>query len=422
MPQSVRCWISQACFEATIVSALALTVTLGACVTEPSSPVRATPAAVANAIIEYEVNGEAGTLTFKAASLGSQSPSGGEPASGITRAIYGTQGSTVTLSATTSSIDSTSTPGTRTYSFDVGVRNLLSHAVGAVQGATVPSDTTGIYIFFESPLAVTSPLPCSGCSVAAINTQGTMSFDSPSQSYFFYPERLAPFGSAGDTTRNRVTWKYRTVGNVRGFRGTLLLSTAFPPPSETRWKVDFEGDSLPDTQSEPKWKFNPSGNNSGSESASGGTLTLTTKSSHAMRFDRYDSLATTAKAYIAARARVVSNNSTSPILGLRIYDGARFCAVGVGNGQAGLIDVNANYLSGTTFSLTTTSFHAYELSKFGIDSVVLYVDGARRAKIAYGTCSTSTQQARMQWGSFSTNPANTTEWDYVLYEIGAAGP
>jgi hypothetical protein len=141
-----------------------------------------------------------------------------------------------------------------------------------------------------------------------------------------------------------------------------------------------------------------------------------------MRFDRYDSLATTAKAYIAARARVVSNNSTSPILGLRIYDGARFCAVGVGNGQAGLIDVNANYLSGTTFSLTTTSFHAYELSKFGIDSVVLYVDGARRAKIAYGTCSTSTQQARMQWGSFSTNPANTTEWDYVLYEIGAAGP
>ena len=188
----------------------------------------------------------------------------------------------------------------------------------------------------------------------------------------------------------------RTVGNVRGFRGTVLLSTAFPAPSETRWKVDYEEGSLPDTQSEPKWKFNPSGNNSGSEAASGGTLTLTTKSSHEMRFDRYDSLATTARSYIAARTRVVSNNSTAPILGLRIYDGARFCAVGIGNGQAGLIDVNENYLSGTTFSLTTTSFHAYQLSKFRTDSVVLYVDGARRAKIAYATCSASTLRARMQ--------------------------
>ena len=83
-----------------------------------------------------------GTLTFEPVSSAGTSL----PGNGVSPAIYGDQGVTVRIY---NSAVATSAPvaGKKTYSANVGVRNLLAYRIGDEQGAASPADTMGIFIF-----------------------------------------------------------------------------------------------------------------------------------------------------------------------------------------------------------------------------------------------------------------------------------
>ena len=45
-----------------------------------------------------------------------------------------------------------------------------AHSDGDEQGAAVPPDTMGIFVFFSTEPVVTAPTPCAGCTVTVART------------------------------------------------------------------------------------------------------------------------------------------------------------------------------------------------------------------------------------------------------------
>jgi hypothetical protein len=115
---------------------------------------------------------------------------------------------------------------------------------------------------------------------------------------------------------------------------------------------------------------------------------------------------------------------TTRVAGLRLTDGARYCAIGIGQGTAGIMNgTTSNYQGGTSVSLTTTTYHIYQLSKYAQDSVVMFIDGVRRSKAPYpAACATNTGPRYEMWGSFAVGVVTVTQWDNVIYEIGTPIP
>jgi hypothetical protein len=84
---------------------------------------------------------------------------------------------------------------------------------------------------------------------------------------------------------------------------------------------------------------------------------------------------------------------------------------------------SSNYQGGTTFNLTTlNTYHVYQLSKYAQDSVVMFIDGVRRAKTNYNAACTADPSRYVMFGTFGTNQFEVTQWDYVIYEIGVGTP
>lgn len=79
---------------------------------------------------------------------------------------------------------------------------------------------------------------------------------------------------------------------------------------------------------------------------------------------------------------------------------------------------------------TTTSFHTYQIRKFGADSVQLWIANVRRVSRAYSTSSAhlAVTPHGFYFGPAGTglNPTsvlgNSSSWDRVIYEIGATQP
>ncbi len=361
---------------------------------------------------------EAGTLSFEPLTpqgLGVVAPA----------RIYGDQGVTVRIYNSTVTITNPSSPGKKTLSAPVGLRNLLAFPIGDEQAGPAPLDTMGIYVFIMAGLTVTgTSSPCSPtCTVNAKNHHGTLAFDAPNQPYWHWPERVGAGGGPNDTTQIRNTWVFEADTQVTSFRFDVLVSAAWSAPNDTRWKIDYQGDSLPHTQTEPRWRLSdPQG---GTYVATGGLLNIATNPPNEVEFYRRDSVTTSANGNAEARIRL---NSTvgGARAAIHFNDGVKYVALGIRPGEVGFIASSQNIPFIVSWPITTTGiFRTYQLRKYAADSAVIYVDGARVGAIAYASLAadpTALTDTRFAFGCPRTGSRSDADWDYVIYEIGAAVP
>jgi hypothetical protein len=345
-------------------------------------------------------------------------------------AIYGDQGVTVRLYNSPVTITNPSSPGKKTFSAPVGLENLLSFPIGDEQAGAAPVDTMGIFVFLTEGATVTgTSSPCvPSCAVTALNYHGTLAFSAPGQRYWHWPERVGATGGT-DTTLVRRPWTFEADTQVTSFTFDVLVAAAWPPPDDTRWQIDYQGDSVPNTTTEPRWRRN--GGASGTialNSPSAGIVTLAAPAGARLVYIQDDSIGAARSAYIEARVRT-NTVTLAPEVAFGMDDDARFIGVGLSGTQVGFLTGTFTFL-GTPVVATTLTFHTYQIRKFGADSVQLRMDGARIASTPYAALSPSLtgQPHLFFFGSSGTGfpPLSTagvsSSWDYVIYEIGATQP
>jgi hypothetical protein len=369
-----------------------------------------------------------GTVSFTPISGSADAVGAVEPA------IYGNQNVTINVHSTSFSIDSITTPGTKVWSIGVGLRNLLTYPIGANQNAAVPSDIMGIFVLFWSLPVVTAPSACA-CTVTVSNAMGAANFTAPSQSYFYYGNRLQavqPMAST-DTTTNDPVWQFTGPSAVTGFSFVLLVSAAWPPPFQTQWTVRYNGltDSLPNGSAEPRWDF------TGLSLAGGGSWTtagamVTAFPGHDATFVRQDSLGALTDAFFDATLAVGNAHNGVAENYFGFYDPKAYF-VGIALDQVGFVSwssLSAPRLPwvfvGPTYQFPGpdgSAFHSYRLRKYGSDSVVLCVDGARVLAAAAAAIPNATLSTAVEvWGSNRETPGvSLATWTSVSYTIGSAG-
>ena len=372
----------------------------------------------------------AGTLTFEKVPA---APGASTPATVASPAIYGAQGITVRIYNSPVIVTNPSTPGKKTYAADVGVRNLLAHPIGDEQGGLAPQDTNGIFVFVNgAPTVRATSSACSpSCSVRVANAHGVLAFNAPSQQYWYWNDQLTAAGGVRDTTLTRRRWSFEADTQVTHFSFDVLVSAAWPAPHETRWKVEFPGDSLPHLTTEPRWRRTTSGTGGTItlDSPGAGNITMTASDASSNYFSRRDSLSSTSAAYMEARFRRNSAGGDGDT-SFGIDDNQKFIAVGVKEDRVGFLKQDYGFI-GFQAEVTGLQFHTYRIRKFGADSVQLLVDGVRvdsRAYTAFENSSAATVPSFLYFGipGVGTPPkvsgAKSASWDYVIYEIGATQP
>ena len=370
-----------------------------------------------------------GTLTFEPATSSSgPSLAGAMP----NAAIYGNQGVTVRI-YNSAVVTSAPAAGKKTYTANVGVRNLFSYRIGDEQGAAAPADTLGIYVFVNSgPVVTTTSSSCPACTVTVKNQHGTLNFDATNQAYWCWPELLGPANGGKDTTLARKTWVFEADTAVTRFSFDVLVSAAWVSPNESVWRVEYPGDSLPDTQAEPKWRKTATA--MASATLVGGNLQLDLRrAKDSIVFVRRDSVSTGMSALMEARFRLDDGGANAtPQPGFALDDQTKYIGVFIsdsgaaGRGKVGFVDGTGGFIAGASNSDTVSvkTLRIYQLRKFGSDSAAIWVDGARRLKILYANLpATKTTPSSFEFG-FTNGVARTTTttWDYVVYQIGQATP
>jgi hypothetical protein len=363
----------------------ALVVTAGACsdqtITSSAAPTPVVPPVNASeaGMLRGTVR-EDGTLYFE-----SLDPSIQVGDTNTTGAIYGNQN--VTAKVTSSNFVLTNDGTTKTWTFKLAVHNLLNFPVGSIDGAAAPYDTVGMFVFFPSQPSVVSPSPCS-CTINVLNTQGTGSFTNPGQPYYWYHDRLAAKGQAGDSTKNNPTFTFTAPSKVVSFRFTILLSSPWArglQTQDTSWTVNYSATVLPSAAT-PIWK-SIGMNFGGTHTASSSGLFLSVAHSGTPQdqfYYRSDNLNRTDKSYMETRATLVTSVTTTPVLVLALVDSVRFTGFGIANNHIGFVTFNETSLqwqfTGILLSsgVNTTGSHVYRVAKFGADSTVLYMDGVAR--------------------------------------------
>jgi hypothetical protein len=306
----------------------------------------------------------------------------------VSGAIYGYQ--YVTAKVTASAFNLATGATTKTLTLKLAVHNLLPYPIGSIDGAAVPWDTTGMYVFFSTAPSVISPSGC-GCSVTVSNTQGQASFTSPNQQYYWYQNRLAAKGQAGDSTTNNPVFTFTAPKAVTSFRFVILLSSPWPrggvQTQDTSWSTFYNpvSDSFPDVNASPKWK--PIGVNfGGTYSLASSSLLMSVNhsivffiASNDMFFFRSDNLNRSENAYVEARLALTNSGGTNPVAILGLADSVKFVGLGIGNGKIGFATFNPStwaweWLAGGTISMATTGVHTYRVGKFGAGTATVYVD------------------------------------------------
>lgn len=359
----------------------------------------------------------AGTMSFD--------PAGGTAGSAgaIRGQVYGDQGTTVRIRNTP--VTTQLVGGKRRYSAQVGLQNLLAHAIGDEQAGLLPADTMGIYVFVSGgPTVVATSSPCATCTVVPANHQGTLTLDQPGRRYWHWQERVGAAGSVGDTTLARRTWTFEADTAVTRFTFNVLVSAAWPPPNETSWKIEYAGDSIPDTQEEPRWRRYVEGTGTSASNPTPGLLRLTAGSKEIIRFFRRDSVSSAGSAYVEIRMAMSSQQNNRAEARVLLDDGVRFIALGIARDKAWFADSSNTFLPGTAFTaLTTASQNTYQLRKYAADSVVLLVNGARAGALPYSQMPLHSGGVPMaMFGNRGIVGSSIGDWDYVIYGIGRATP
>jgi hypothetical protein len=377
------------------------------------------------------VDVDAGTLTFQPIGLETGSHGQVPP---ISAAVYGDQGVTISVYNGPVTISAPS-GGKKTYSANVGLRNRLAHTIGDEQGAATPLDTMGIFVFMNAgPTVTATSSACSpACTVTVANAMGARPFNLlTNQAYWHWTDQVGPFVPAGgpDTTRIRRQWTFQADTQVRAFSFDVLVSAAWPLPFESRWKVDYPADSAPHLNAEPLWKRTVTGAPTVTiASPAAGQVTLATPALGSQYFARFDSLASTTSSYLDTRVRVNAPIVVAPEISFGIDDNTRFVAAGLSSTRVGFITSSFAFIGVGTVA-STTSFHTYQIRKFGADSAQLLMDGVRIESRVYTAFSVSI--AALPSGCFfggigtGANPVsvagNSSSWDWVIYEIGTPIP
>lgn len=360
----------------------------------------------------------AGTMTFEPAA-GTALPS----TSAIRGQVYGDQGVTVRVRNTP--VTTQTIGGKRRYSAQVGLQNLLPHPIGDEQAGLVTTDTMGIYVFVSGgPTVVATSSPCAACTVVPFNHQGTLTLDQPGRRYWHWQERVGAAGSASDTTLARRTWTFEADTAVTRFSFEVLVSAAWPPPHETSWKIEYAGDSIPDTQEEPRWRRYVEGTGTSASNQVPGILRMSAGPREIVRFFRRDSVPFAGSAYVEARMALSSQQVNRAEARVLLDDGARFIAVGIARDKVWFTDSSNTFLPGAAFTaLTTANQNTYQVRKYAADSVVLVVNGARVGALPYGQLpQQSGGLPLVMLGNRGIVGSSVGDWDYVIYGIGRATP
>jgi hypothetical protein len=310
----------------------------------------------------------------------------------VSGAIYGNQN--VTAKVTASAFNLANNGTTKTWTFKLAVHNLLNFPIGSNDGAAVPWDTTGMYVFFSTAPSVISPAGC-GCAVSVLNTQGQASFTLPNQQYYWYQNRLAAKGQAGDSTTNNPVFTFTAPSRVTSFRFLILLSSPWPrgmQVQDTSWSTFYNptSDSFPDANAKPRWK--PIGVRfGGTYSLSSGALLMDVNhsavlffnTSNDMFFFRSDNLNRSENAYAETRLALTASGGGNPVAVLGLADSVKFVGLGIGNGKIGFATFDSGtltwqWLAGATLSMSTTGTHTYRVGKFGAGTATVYVDGVEK--------------------------------------------
>ena len=377
------------------------------------------------------VDAEAGTMTFEPIATAGAFAGAGV----ISTAIYGNQGVTVRIfNSPVLTSPSATNPAKKTFTASVGIRNLLPYPIGDEQAGAAPVDTMGLDVFMGSGPTVTgTSSPCSpGCSVTVQNADGSRAFISPSQQYWHYDDRLGAAGSGTDTTLVRKVWTFEADTQVTNFSFNVVVNAPWPAPYETRWKVDFEADSAPESPAATRWQqiIQGAGGTISLGSPSAGMMTMTTSRKVTQAFVRNDSLASQASAYMEVRMRRNDASSKPEEVVFGMADDAKFIAIGLTSSRVGFLTSSYSF-SGTSYVVAASSFHTYQIRKFGADSVQLLVDGTRVGSRTFAALPNTAAGAGSAFffggpGAVFAGPKNvadqSTTWDYVLYEIGVSTP
>jgi hypothetical protein len=368
-----------------------------------------------------------GTLSFDPVSAAGTSVAGGPSA-----AIYGDQGKNVRI-YNSAVVTSAPVAGKKTYTANVGIKNLLGFRIGDEQNAAVPPDTLGIYVFVNTqPVVSGTSSPCN-CTVTVKNPDGVLNFSAPNQPYWFWSDILGVAPTTRDTTAVRKTWVFEADTQVTRFNFDVLVSAAWSAPNETVWTATWSGDSIPDSSSTPHWRRAATTKVTAAKLGGGLFDIEVQRSKDSVLFIRKDSLSAASSAYIEARFRLDNGgNDASPQAGVALDDNNKRIALLVsdssftGRAQVGFAGASGAF-TGSTYALSVKSLHRYTLRKFGTDSVVGYVDDTSRVRLPYTSLPPSQyaagQSSLFEFGIVSTSARNTiTTWDYVSYQIGKATP
>ena len=309
----------------------------------------------------------------------------------------------------------------------------MAYRIGDEQNAAAPADTMGIYVFLNTaPIVSGTSSPCS-CTTTVKGADGTLDFNSANQPYWFWSDVLGAAGSARDTTLTRKTWVFEADTQVTRFNFDVLVSAAWASPHETVWTVKYPGNSLPDTQADPRWTRVATSKVTVSEAA--GLLNVQTSarrtafSSCERIFDRVVS-ERIYRGTVSSRQRreqCIATGGDRARRQQQVDRPSRLRRNIVGAGTDRICHRVGKLHGGRRVAgRRRYAPHLYS-SQFGTDSVVGYVDGAKKVKTTYAALPSSQyaagQPSLFEFGIVSTSARNTvTTWDYVVYQIGKATP
>ncbi len=342
--------------------------------------------------------------------------------------------------------------------FAIGTR--LPHTL-----ATLPADTMGVYVFMSiAPVVLTGCTPGPGCVVKADSGyDGSFAFTAPAQPYIFYKTILEPTdgiphsgqdfsGTAGGVDYFR-TFSFRASAGVTNFKFGVSVSAAFVQPNDTRWSVNYFGDSLPnrvgtglgDLRTEPDWRVRGSAVADTSIATSGcagagvtrclqivsNTPPAPPTTTDSLIYFRSDSLGTADSAFMEAKLSATGLALGQPSVTFGMQDRVKAISFGIASTTAGFTNAANAFIangSGTVDPATTTT---WRIRKFAHDSVVAYANGVKIVNLPYASLPAAPSAvAKPQYFWFGNRftrgspfgPTLTSKWSSVSYTIGVTSP
>ncbi|MEP7086827.1 MAG: hypothetical protein ABI884_05790 [Gemmatimonadota bacterium] len=355
------------------------------------------------------------------------------------------------------------------YNIHANISNLLDWAIGTNSIHAYPAepqDTMGVYVYFAiQPYNIKklgSPCPAGQCTVTIDSADGQYPFIGPgTQKYVFWKTILEPGGTNAqrpgpfETNQSGLTgginyfrrMSFRTTGNVSDFSFGLSIAAPWVEPNESRWKVFYLADSLPnrvsldDLRSEPDWRrLGTTGSATITPAACAPntgacTLSLAGTAGDTLIYYRSDSLRANQSGYMAATLSLSTLTGAQPGVFMGMKDPVKLVQLGISTGTTGFTDSLGILVPGYTFA-TVLGRSSYRIAKFTTDSAAIYSPAGSTTplmKIPYASLPPAPVRGSgppnydrfFFFGNVTASVGSTSAtslWSNVNYEIGAAAP